>query len=948
LNGTVLDADKGVLPGATVTVVDENTGLERTTTTEGDGRFVLTTLTPGTYTVTVELPGFQSTKRTGLVLNVGQELTLNLTLELAGVQETLTVTGEAPLVEATVSRIGTNITNNEIDSLPAQGRSQLSLMQTVPGLVPSLAPGSFEGGQFNANGQATNANVFLVDGAYNNDDRRGGSQGTQANVALDAMAEYQVLTHQYTAESGGTGVVVNAVTRSGSNRLSGRVFEYFRDNKLDGTDYFLKQDGEENPDYGSNVFGGNVGGPIIRNRAFYFFNIERTLRNDAANIRFPANAAPLATNYQDTVDFTVMNTFLRGDVQATDNHHFSIRWVRAHELTEKDNLAGSMQTPKNWRYENDAGDHVFSMALTSVLGSRATNELKYGHVRESLLQGPRSLFDDDWAFIGLEGREQFDVGSQNTHPDFLDGNATTFNSDLIRSHAVDDSFTFIPSGWGGNHTFKFGGGFSQNGAFPHQIGANAIGTFSFPTNTAFDPANPRTYPWQFTIRVLGQLEYEQDDWRYNLYAQDKWQINNRLTLNLGLRYDNQDIVPDTKDAIAPRLGVAYDPTGSGKTVIRAGAGKYFNLQSIAVIETLQTDAVISAVNQFNTGQVASPADSGAIPSNVCLQPISVGDGLALISPACRQMLLGVRDQVAAGAFFNRDPTLDGDRRIPYLWAFSAGVERQLGTYVAVSADYIGNRGYDNSNVIDINVGPTNPANGQVTRPGVDVFDPNHELIPEQARGTPFRQVHQYQTIDAFNSDYDAMELSIEKRHANRWSTRLSYTLARAHDVPATVSDSLNPRMDYGRANSDNRHAFAASGNVDIWKGLSGGMVFRAYSGNPINETIGSDVNNDLNNNDRPVAGVHDTTRPILSPLDASGRAIRNGIDGEKVVLLDGRLQYIYRLRERYQMGFFWEIYNLTNQTNFGNPTGDRTSTNFMVPTTVGDARSMQLGVRLTF
>ena len=271
--------------------------------------------------------------------------------------------------------------------------------------------------------------------------------------------------------------------------------------------------------------------------------------------------------------------------------------------------------------------------------------------------------------------------------------------------------------------------------------------------------------------------------------------------------------------------------------------------------------------------------------------------------------------------------------------------------MAVSADYVGNRGYNNTNYLDINVGPNN-ATGQVTRPGVDVFDPDHTLIPEQARGTNFRQVRQYTTIDAFDSDYDSLELSIEKRHANRWSSRVSYTLAAAYDVPATVSDNLNPRADYARANSFNRHAFSASGNVDIWKGLSGGMIFRAYSGNPINETIGSDVNADLNNNDRPVQGVHDTAlfnaTPIRSPLDADGRAIRNGIDGEKVVLLDGRLQYIMRIQERYQMGFFWEIYNLTNADNFGNPTGARNSANYMIPTTVGTARSMQLGLRWTF
>ena len=166
---------------------------------------------------------------------------------------------------------------SEIDSLPSANRSQFSLMQTIPGLVPTLQVGSFEGGQFSANGQATNNNLFLVDGQYDNDSRRGGSQGTQARVSLDSMSEYQVQTHQYGAEYGGsTGVVVNSVTKSGTNKFAGRVFEYYQDNKLQATDYFLKQAGEENPDSGSNVFGGSLGGPIVKNKLFFFFNYEET------------------------------------------------------------------------------------------------------------------------------------------------------------------------------------------------------------------------------------------------------------------------------------------------------------------------------------------------------------------------------------------------------------------------------------------------------------------------------------------------------------------------------------------------------------------------------------------------------------------------------------------------------------------------------------------------
>jgi carboxypeptidase family protein/TonB-dependent receptor-like protein len=958
INGSIVDTGKAVLPGVTITVTNEETGLERTAVSSGEGTFVIPTLVPGRYTIKAELSGFSPTTQRGIVVNVGQELTVDLTLQVAGVQENITVTGQAPLVEATSSRIGTNITNAEIDSLPSQGRNQLSLMQMVPGLVPTLSPGSFEGGQYNAAGQATSANVFVTDGAYNNDSRRGGSQGTQASVALDAMAEYQVLSHQYNAEyGGGMGVVVNAVTKSGTNQVSGRVFEYLKHNKLDATDYFLKLDGEENPPYKSNVFGGNVGGPIVRNRAFYFVNVERTLRQDAANIRFPANAAPLAVSYSDTQDFTVFNSFARGDVQLSGNQNISVRWLRAHELTEKDTLIESLQVPSNWRHENDAGDQVFSVAFTSIFGSHATNELRVGHTRESLLQGSPTLFDDNWKFIGLNGRDQYDLGSQNTHPDFTAGPNTTFSADLIRDYTVDDAFTYFRSGWGGDHSFKMGFGYSSNGSRPQTIGGNANGTFNFSTNQPFDAANPFTYPRQFTVRVLGRLEYEQIDHRTNFFVQDKWQLNRRVTLNLGMRYDYQTAVPQTKNAVAPRLGLAFDVAGDGRTVIRAGTGKFYQIQGLGAIATFLTDGLFAPIFQYTTGPQLNPAPSttGVIPTNVCLQPAG-NSGLAQIGPACRALLNGIRTQLAAGAIINTtNPTLDGDRVLPYIWGYSAGIERVLAGNMAVSVDYVGNVGRDQTTLLDINVGPTNPATGRITRLGVNGFDPTGTLIPAGARNATFSRVLTYFTDDRFNTDYNSLEVALEKRHANRWSGRVAYTLAYANAV-SSITDQLNPRADYGRSSLDNRHALAMSANIDVWRGLAAGFVFRTYSGRPINETIGTDVNADENNNDRPIKGVHDQiviaacscTRPILSPVDANGRAIPFGIDGEKQVLLDGRLQYLWRIQQRYQAGLFWELYNLTNQNNFGNPTGARNSANYMVQTTVGAPRSMQLGFRLTF
>ena len=325
----------------------------------------------------------------------------------------------------------------------------------------------------------------------------------------------------------------------------------------------------------------------------------------------------------------------------------------------------------------------------------------------------------------------------------------------------------------------------------------------------------------------------------------------------------------------------------------------------------------------------------------------------------RAFLNTVRATVLAGGAINNTttgPIVDGDRRMAYTWAFSTGIKRELIKNMAVSLDYVGNRGRNNTAVIDINEGPVNPATGRVTRLGVNAFDPAGALVPASARGTTFVQFNQYRTTElgsALDSTFNSVEVGLEKRHSNRWSGRVSYTLAHCYDVGAIIVDS-NPRLDYGRCDRDNKHAFATSASVDLGKGFGGGIVFRAYSGYPINETVGSDVNGDGTNNDRPLKGVNDlATLPsglpgtILSPVDSRGVAIRNGIQGEEQILLDGRVQYIATVH-KYQAGLFLEVYNLLNRANFGNPTGARNSVNLMKTIVAGNGRTAQLGLRVTF
>lgn len=974
INGTIFDQGKGVLPGATITVTNEATGAQRTTVTGPEGQFAVPTLLPGTYTILAQLDGFQTKIQKGVAIGVGQEITLELTLAVAGLIDEVTVTAESPIVEATASKIGTNVRSSEIDGLPSNNRSQFAIMQTIPGMVPTLQPGSFEGGQFSANGQATTNNLFLVDGQYDNDSRLGGSQGTQARVTLDAMAEYEVQTHQYGAEYGGsTGVVVNAVTKSGSNRASGRVFEYFQNNKLQATDYFLKQAGEENPDSGSNVVGGSFGGPIVKNKFFYFANMEYDRAHEAANLSFPAIAAPLATSYSTTTNFTGPNTFMRFDYQVNGNNSLSVRWTRERILTVRDSIENDLAILDAARHENDSGDQVVSFSWTSVLNNRTTNEFKIGHVRENLLQGPSLLFDKresesaffdgSWKFMGFRGLEPFDVGSQNTHPDYLAGPRNTYAQNIIRDVTFDDSLTWIKSGWGGNHTIKTGGSFTRDGAVPSGTATNFIGTFSFPTDRPFTAADPTTYPFRFQIS-MGQFEFRAIDHRAGGYVSDKWAVNKRLTVNLGVRYDWQKATPAQKDAFGPRIGVAYNVAGDGKTLIRGGIGKVFQYTQLPILITLAQRPVIAPTLAYDTSQVASPATTGTFPvrpgdpsATACVNPVAGPTaGEAVMSPACKAFLVGLRSQVLAGGRVNNvtaGPIIDSpDRRMAHTWAFSVGVKREIGKEMALSVDYVGNRGRDLTAVVDINEGPINPATGRVTRLGMDVFNPDNVLtLPAAALATTFVQFNQEQTRPEFNTDFNSLEVELEKRYADRWSGRVSYTFSHCNDVVAPLgvlgASDTDPRLDYGRCDRDNRHAFASSASVQVWKGLGASMVFRRYTGYPINETTGVDTNGDGTNNDRPLTGRDDTATPIRSAVDSRGVAVRNGLEGEKKLILDGRIQYIWRVKT-YQAGLFLEVYNLTNHVNFGNPTGARNSANFLIPIVADDPRTAQVGFRLTF
>ena len=965
INGNAVDQTGSVLPGVTITITEESTGLTRTTVSNDSGRFVIPSVTPGRYTVRAELPSFRTQTQTGLTIAVGQALTLNFSMALGALEDQVTVTGEAPLIEFTQTQIGANITAQAIEDLPTQGRQQYALLQLVPGMTPNLGPGAFEGAQYSANGRETGGNLFLVDGMYNNDDRTLTGSGSQTRMTIDTTAEYQVLVHEYGAEYGGaTGAIVNAVTKSGTNAFHGRGAFYYQDSSLDSTNYFLKKEGRKNPDSGVKTMLGSLGGPIVTNKAFFFVNVERLLLEEAANLNYPAEAAPLATSYSVALPIKSTNIFSRVDYQVTPSNTLNFRALFDPNAVDGQDHQDDKRTLSAMRIERapKPGEFFWSAQWLRVMGNRMVNEMRVFRVSEKLHVGDRSLFETGgnkvWALsgagegelIGLGGRDQLDFGSGQLHPDYQAGPHESPSGASVVTTGFSDQFTFTPQ----NHTLKFGFGASKNGG-TNVVGANYFGLFEFPGNRPFDSTQLATYPNRFRMR-LGDLFYPMDDWRTNFFVADKWQATGKLTLNLGLRYDYQHLIPETKDAFAPRVGVAY--AASDKTIIRAGIGRFYEYMATAVASNLLLNAVISPTFIYDTGEDNS-ASRGVLPADPCLRPDG-REGLAVISPACRAQLTDIRNRVNAGTFVNLEPVVDGNRKMGYLIGFSGGVQRELTPMLALTVDYVGNRGRDQTLRIDINE-PRLLPDGRIGRPGPSVFDPDGTLIPAAARNTNFLKVLQYQTRPEFNTDYDALEIGIQRRLANRWSGRAAYTLSRGRDVNGSttgggnivekrVNNDLDPRLDYGLGNTDNRHAFTSAANWDAWRGLAIGATFRYYSGNPVNETLGRDANGDRDgaNFDRPVKGRDDAVLPIVSPVDANGLAIRNGIDGMNKVLLDLRLQYVYRAAGAQTMGFYWEIYNALNRTNFGNPVGDRRSPFFMQSITADLPRTMQLGVRYTF
>ncbi len=949
VSGRVLDAGGLVLPGATVTVTEQNTGFTRTVVAAETGAYTVPNLDPGAYTVVVEMQGF-ATVRQPTLLTAGSAVTLDFKMQVAGLSEDVTVTAEAPLVETSSNQIGGSLSSQEIEEIPSNFRNFTALTQLIPGITPNPAASTFEGGQVVANGTPSQQNVYLIDGMYNNDDRLGGSQGTQVRMVLDNIAEYQVLTNQYSSRyGGGAGTIINMITRGGTNEMHGRVYSYFRDDRFNNRNAFLPASAPK-PQERTLQAGFGIGGPIVRNRAHFYFTMEKDNEDIAGQKRFPAAAAPLARDMVGTFEVRATNYFARGDLQVNQQNLLNFRWVLETAPTRGEGFNTNTQTIDSQTWESD-WDHFMGGTYTSVWSSRATNEIRVGRISEELGTGAQAFFDDDVKQIGFAGRDPFSVGQQNTHPSYITGRGGEGLNTQIRTYTVDETFSyFAPNLWGLEHTVAAGGGIGFHEMPPRTTFSS--GTFQFRTDAPYNPADPATFPFQFNVTVgppddYGYPVYSRDR-RYNFFAEDRMKVSDTVTLNLGIRYDHHKQTPNSKDDFAPRVGLAWDITGAGRTVVRGGLGKFYAYPPVVLDLTLQQNAVLTRFPSIAINETHPLA-------SVVLRPVMITDsegnpGVAQLSPAAQVALNQFRDQVLAGSTFNQNPWVDSpDRQLPYTWSWSVGVNHQIGSNSAVGVDYVANVSRDQLGVIDIN----EPVNR--VRPGINSIDPGGVLIPASARGTNFSRVLQAQTSPLFDGDYQSVQISYLKRMSNRWSGRLAYTAQESHYVGLGNPDARRVwldndiRADYGLFASDRSQVLAASGTVNVWRSLNVAAVLSAISGAPINETVGSDVNGDLDNTDRPIRGINDATLPIRSEVDSQGRAVINGLEGPGSFLIDMSFRYQIPLAGGLDsLDLFYDIFNVLNRENLVPPTGNRASSTFMVPTAAQFPRQMQFGIRVRF
>ncbi len=1011
ISGTVKDSSGGVISGVQVTVTNTETGFTRSGATASDGTYKFPALPVGAYEVKAEHPGFQREVQSGLKLAVGQEAVINLSLQVGAVEQTVAVTAEAPLVETNSANVSGLVNQGEVRDLPLNARNLLELAVLFPGITIAVEAGANSTKGFATklaiSGTRYNANLFQIDGQDINDN--GGSAGSATGIMMGAetIREFSVIINGYSAEYGKhTGGGFNAVTKSGTNALHGSAFEFLRNNKLDARNFF----DAEVPPFKRNQFGFSLGGPIIKDRTFFFGSYEglrqrlgltaiRTVPNADARlgrVRNPATGAvqtfvvnpkvqPFLNSYPlpnglDLGNSTGQFTQVIGLPQNED--YVTVRVD--HQLTANDSLFG--------RYTFDKGNRLADTSFNT--GSYGFTKAHYAAVSGTHLFSPQvinvALFGFKHSFLGDEPLpiKGFTYPIQNftgnprgvgaitvTGLDLWGGDASSPADANLDNYQVSDNLFYTKS----RHGLKFGFEYDRM-AFTRTSASQGAGAYTFNslanfvqgTATRLRAIYPASVPIVNTNQSL-----------FGLYAQDDLKLSPKLTLNLGLRYEfvttvnvahdrvsnlRRPFVPNQTRAdltlgnpmyenpslknFAPRVGFAWDPTGSGRTSIRGGFGIFYD----QILPGSQPTAFTN-----------TPPFGGSFTLNGAAFP----DVYATLTAAS---LASQTPDIELFEFKPKQPTV---------YKYSLEIQREIAHNTSVEAGLSVTRGVHLVRLLNLNNPLAQDVNGRL-------------FIPSTARllQPGFGRVR-YRMVDD-TSDYDGFRFQVNQRTSHGFTARLGYAFSKSIDEGSNYTGSSDwgnspgqsrylALKERGLAAFDIRHALTVNFTYDIpgakmtgaagkvlggWQ-LSG--LLTAQSGPPFTITSGYMPNwftagfvggyPDL----KPGAKVrYDTRNPnrnfdpsafALAPNGIIGNLARNFGQAPGIGKLDIVLAKNTRLFERLNLQFRSEFFNLLNRANFGLPAGavfDSSGTGAFDPNvgritgTTTISRQIQFGLRLEF
>lgn len=933
IQGTVTDPSGAVVPGVNVHARHLGTSAAATTATNGFGLFRFLVLPVGTYEISAEHPGFATLIQNGVTVTVGARINLALSLRLATQAESVLVTGETSLVETTRTHVSSTVNERSIDGLPVHGRNYIDYVLLSPGVIRGPGDTLAFGGQ-------RSLSLLLLDGA-NNNNPIGGSPFSSIpyQVSLEAVQEFQVNSNGYSAELGrAANGLVSTITKSGGNDFHGALFWYFRDRGLNATDAISKSLGQPKEPLHVHQFGAAVGGPILKDRLFFFaaYDGQRRQQQNLTFLNLPSGFAlspnatvaafqqraldfltPRAISYLQTLDEDPV--FAKIDWHINSVHRLSGRLNSVRFRSANTAGSGPQNSPEH-AGDNPTSNDALTVSMTSTLSSSMVNVARFHYLHNDIRSEANSV--NPQANIFEVGQLVLTIGRS-----VLDPNRVSF-------HQFGWSDTVSLSR--GRHALKFGGDalLSRNkvfssGSFSGNYRFNSLESFGRSLAGTPVPQAGETYIQAFSGHATPGVTVYPHSTEFAGFLQDEWRARPDLTLSFGLRYDFQllaqppvqnpallaagwdtSFVPQDRNNMQPRLGFAWSPLSSQRLVVRGGYGIFYSWLRGSLAGRVHHQNGISVLTRTFIPGTPSGALIPAYPNTLCGAPDPSG-----IPPSCAAPIAGV-DVVM---LFSPDYVQPSDQHANF------GIEYQLRKDWAISASYLLVRGNHLQRWRDINLLDPIPTS-------IGIAGTNTVLTYQRfpgPQGFATRPIPGFNRVIALegsgNSTYHGLVAQVKKRLSQNLEFQASYTLGKVLDdrpdplafnpgdrsEANLLSDPSNPRADRSPGALDARHRFVASGvwELDYAKRLHGPAkailagwtvsgILSVQSGLPYSGLVNFDLNNDGN--------------PFS---DRTPGQPRNTFRLPTTVSLDPRITRNVSIQEGVHLQFIVEAFNVFNQSN---------------------------------